>query len=49
LSAGLVFVQEQMDGSLSSPDQVEAYLGVPVLAAMPRESNPSRQLPHFPV
>jgi uncharacterized protein involved in exopolysaccharide biosynthesis len=49
LSAGLVFVQEQMDGSLSSPDQVEAYLSVPVLAAMPRESNPSRQLPHFPV
>jgi polysaccharide biosynthesis protein PslE len=48
LSAGLVFVQEQMDGSLSSPDQVEAYLGVPVLAAMPRESHPPHQLPHFP-
>jgi uncharacterized protein involved in exopolysaccharide biosynthesis len=47
LSAGLVFVQEQIDGSLTTPDQVEAYLGVPVLAAMPRESGPTRQLPHF--
>ena len=47
LSAGLVFVQEQMDGSLTTPDQVEAYLGVPVLAAMPRESGPTRHLPHF--
>jgi uncharacterized protein involved in exopolysaccharide biosynthesis len=47
LSAGLVLVQEQMDGSLTTPDQVEAYLGVPVLAAMPRESGPTRHLPHF--
>jgi capsular polysaccharide biosynthesis protein len=44
LSAGVVFVQEQMDGSLTTPAQVEAYLGVPVLAAMPRESQ-AHQLP----
>ncbi len=45
LSTGLVFVQEQLDGSMRSPEQVEAYLGVPVLAAMPHESNPSPRLP----
>ena len=45
LSTGLVFVQEQLDGSMRSPGQVEAYLGVPVLAAMPHESNPSPRLP----
>ena len=45
LSAGLVFVQEQIDGSLRSPEQVEAYLGVPVLAAMPHETSGSLRLP----
>jgi uncharacterized protein involved in exopolysaccharide biosynthesis len=45
LSAGLVFVQEQIDGSLRSPEQVEAYLGVPVLAAMPHEASGSLRLP----
>ena len=45
LSAGLVFVQEQIDGSLRSPEQIEAYLGVPVLAAMPHETSGSLRLP----
>jgi polysaccharide biosynthesis transport protein len=45
LSTGLVFVQEQLDGSMRSPEQVEAYLGVPVLAAMPHESSASPRLP----
>lgn len=37
VSMGTVVVQEQLDTSLSTPDQVEAYLDIPVLASMPRD------------
>lgn len=36
VSAGAIFVQEYMDSSLHTPEQVEAYLDVPVLASLPR-------------
>jgi uncharacterized protein involved in exopolysaccharide biosynthesis len=46
LSAGAVVIQEQLDTSLSTPDQVEAYLGIPVLASMPRDGVAIPQLPN---
>lgn len=33
-SAGLVFVQERLDTSLRTPEQIEEYLDVPVLASL---------------
>jgi uncharacterized protein involved in exopolysaccharide biosynthesis len=35
-SLGLAFVVDYMDPSFRTPDEVEGYLGLPVLAAMPR-------------
>jgi capsular polysaccharide biosynthesis protein len=46
LGAGAAFVHEQIDSSMGSPDQVEAYLNMPVLAAMPEEV-PLRRLPNI--
>jgi hypothetical protein len=40
LSAGLVFVAEYNDSSYRTPDEVNQDLGIPVLAAIPREANP---------
>jgi len=37
MGLGAAFVHEQIDSSMASPDQVEAYLNMPVLAAMPDE------------
>ncbi len=37
VSVGAVVVQEQLDTSLSTPDQVERYLDIPVLASMPKD------------
>jgi len=49
LSAGLVFVQEQIDGFVAIPqNKSRAYLGVPVLAAMPHETSGSLRLPRSP-
>jgi uncharacterized protein involved in exopolysaccharide biosynthesis len=36
VSLGLVFAVDFMDPSFRTPDEVEGYLGVPVLAALPR-------------
>jgi capsular polysaccharide biosynthesis protein len=35
-SLGLAFVVDYMDPSFRTPDEVEGYLGLPVLAATPR-------------
>jgi uncharacterized protein involved in exopolysaccharide biosynthesis len=40
LSAGLVFVAEYTDSSFRTPDEVHGDLGIPVLAAIPRETKP---------
>ena len=45
MGLGAAFVHEQIDSSMGSPDQVEAYLNMPVLAAMPDEI-PLRRLPN---
>src|SRR5499427_6753866 len=45
MGLGAAFVHEQIDSSMASPDQVEAYLNMPVLAAMPDEI-PLRRLPN---
>lgn len=47
LSAGAAFIHEQLDSSIGSPDQVEAYLDMPVLAAMPEEAASLRRIPHI--
>lgn len=39
-SAGLVFVAEYTDSSFRTPDEVNSNLGIPVLAAIPREPSP---------
>ncbi len=39
-SAGLVFIAEYTDSSFRTPDEVNNDLGIPVLAAIPRESEP---------
>jgi len=39
-SAGLVFIAEYTDSSFRTPDEVNSDLGIPVLAAIPRESEP---------
>ncbi len=36
ISVGLAFVTDQVDPSFRTPEEVEGYLGVPVLASMPR-------------
>jgi len=46
MGLGAGFVHEQIDSSMGSPDQVEAYLNMPVLAAMPDEI-PLRRLPNL--
>jgi len=48
LSAAAAFVHEQVDSSIGSRDQLEAYLDMPVLAAMPEEAAPLRRLPRIP-
>jgi uncharacterized protein involved in exopolysaccharide biosynthesis len=45
MGLGAAFVHEQIDSSMASPDQIEAYLNMPVLAAMPDEI-PLRRLPN---
>jgi uncharacterized protein involved in exopolysaccharide biosynthesis len=40
LSVGLVFAAEYTDSSYRTPDEVNHDLGIPVLAAIPRETNP---------
>lgn len=46
MGLGAAFVHEQIDSSMGSPDQVEAYLNMPVLAAMP-DDIPLRRLPNL--
>jgi uncharacterized protein involved in exopolysaccharide biosynthesis len=46
MGLGAAFVREQIDSSMGSPDQVEAYLNMPVLAAMP-DDIPLRRLPNL--
>lgn len=37
LSASTAFVHEQIDSSIASPDQIEGYLDMPLLAVMPED------------
>ena len=46
MGLGAAFVHEQIDSSMGSPDQVESYLNMPVLAAMP-DDIPLRRLPNL--
>ncbi len=39
-SAGLVFVAEYTDSSFRTPEELNSDLGIPVLAAIPREASP---------
>jgi uncharacterized protein involved in exopolysaccharide biosynthesis len=44
-SYGLVWSVERMDRTFHTPHQLEAYLGIPVLIAIPRQAAPAATLP----
>jgi uncharacterized protein involved in exopolysaccharide biosynthesis len=45
ISSCIVLVQERLDSSLRTPDQLESYLSVPVLASLPRDVGEPHHLP----